>query len=59
MWFRGLDILDLIGIYPKSDEIMDLRECHSGTGIVSGELGWALLGYMCHWIFPNCGFLEI
>ena len=46
MWFGGLDILDLVQIYPKTNEIMDLRECHSGTGIVSNELGWALLGYM-------------
>ena len=35
MWFGGLDILDLIGIYPKSDEIKDLRVCHNGTGNVN------------------------
>ena len=34
------------GIGYFGHEIMDLRECQSGTGNVSGELGWAILGYM-------------
>ena len=46
MCFGGLDILDLIGIYPNSDKIMDLRGCHGGTGKCQCELGRTLLGYM-------------
>ena len=53
MWSGGLDILDLIGIYPKSDEIKDLRVCHSGTGNVN--VNWEGR----HWDTCDIGFSLI
>jgi len=46
VWFRRLNILDLIWLYPINDKIKVWRGCHSGIGQCQCELGRVLLGYM-------------
>ena len=53
MCFGGLDILDVIGIFPRTDKIKDLRVCHSGTGNVN--MNWK----GCYWDACDIGFSLI